>query len=243
VNAPNPGSRLARFATPRTLFGQAHDADAPGEQRQQARGQLLLRYEPVVRRYLAGALRGAANRDDLVSECVQRFSQRLLQGAFQGADPARGRFRDYLRTSLCNLVREVQREGRAQTVGLEGHEPPGPPAPSLDDAWREALMERALRALREHEQQTGAGHYTVLKLKMDGLAAEEIGQRLAGEGGKPVTAVAVRQRLARARAKLVELLREEVAQTLRDPTPERVDEELAELGLLEYCRATPEGRR
>jgi RNA polymerase sigma-70 factor (ECF subfamily) len=239
---PNTGNDLTRFPTPKTLFRQAHDPVAPAEQQAAARGQLLLRYERVVRGYLAGALRGAANRDDLIGECFQRFSKRLLEGAFRGADPERGRFRHYLRTSLSNLVRQIHRENAARPAGLAGLELPEPAAPALDEAWRTVLMERALRALREYEGRTGAGHYTVLKLKLDGLHAEEIGQRLAGEGGKPVAAAAVRQRLGRARAKLVELLREEVAQTLSDPTEEEVDEELAELGLLEYCRSAPEGR-
>jgi hypothetical protein len=33
-----------------------------------------------------------------------------------------------------------------------------------------------------------------------------------------------------------ELLRREVRQTLREPTDEAVEEELAEVGLLAYCR-------
>jgi RNA polymerase sigma factor (sigma-70 family) len=232
--ADHSSTHLSGIATPRTLFGKAHDKDVPEEQRQAARGELLLRYQGAVKRYLAGALRGAVNREDLVGECFQRFSERMLDGRFRGADPDRGRFRYYLRRSLGNLVNDIYRDIAREPDGLGGRDPVAPEP--LEESWREVLMQRALEALREHEANSGAGHYTVLKLKMDGLKAEEIGQRL-GAGGKAITAVAIRRRLTRAREKLVELLREEVRQTLSAPSEEDVDEELADLGLLEYCRA------
>ena len=42
--------------------------------------------------------------------------------------------------------------------------------------------------------------------------------------------------LARARALYVDLLVTEVAQSLKRPTPGQLEEELRELGLLDYCR-------
>jgi hypothetical protein len=51
-----------------------------------------------------------------------------------------------------------------------------------------------------------------------------------------VGAVWVRKRLHLARQKLRELLREEVRRTLREPTDAAVEEELADAGLLAYCR-------
>ena len=51
-----------------------------------------------------------------------------------------------------------------------------------------------------------------------------------------MTALGVRQMLHRARERFADLLVEEVAQTLGDPTDERLEEELIDLELYEYCR-------
>jgi RNA polymerase sigma-70 factor (ECF subfamily) len=60
--------------------------------------------------------------------------------------------------------------------------------------------------------------------------------QLSTELGKPLTAAGVRQLLHRARERFADLLLEEVAQSLAEPSPERLEQELLELGLLEYCR-------
>jgi hypothetical protein len=51
-----------------------------------------------------------------------------------------------------------------------------------------------------------------------------------------LTAAGVRQALHRARQKFADLLLEEVAQSVEDPTPEHLERELVELGLFDYCR-------
>jgi hypothetical protein len=58
----------------------------------------------------------------------------------------------------------------------------------------------------------------------------------------PVSEAGVRQTLHRAREKFADLLLEEVARELDDPTPERLEEELSELSLLDQCRAALERR-
>ena len=52
-----------------------------------------------------------------------------------------------------------------------------------------------------------------------------------------MTANWVRKRLLYAREKFSELLLEELAQSLEDPTPEALEDELTVLGLLGACRA------
>jgi hypothetical protein len=61
-------------------------------------------------------------------------------------------------------------------------------------------------------------------------------RRLSGQLGRTVGAAWVRKRVFLARQKLRDLLRKEVWQTLREPTEATVEEELAEVGLLAYCR-------
>jgi hypothetical protein len=69
-----------------------------------------------------------------------------------------------------------------------------------------------------------------------GLQADEMAAKLAGEVGKPLSAGWVRKRLHLARRRLAEWLIEQVRQSLRQPTDQAVQEELAELGLLESGR-------
>ena len=66
--------------------------------------------------------------------------------------------------------------------------------------------------------------------------SEQQAARLSQATGKTFRADAARQQLRRARARFAELLLEEIARTLDQPTPERVQEELIELGLMDYVR-------
>jgi RNA polymerase sigma-70 factor (ECF subfamily) len=61
-------------------------------------------------------------------------------------------------------------------------------------------------------------------------------EQLSAELGKPVNAAWVRQVLHRAREKFADILMQEVLRTLREPTVDRLEEELIDIGLLEYCR-------
>ncbi len=62
-------------------------------------------------------------------------------------------------------------------------------------------------------------------------------QALGTQLGKKLTAAGVRQTLHRAREKFAELLIQEVSRSIDDPTHERVEEELIDLGLQSYCRS------
>ncbi len=247
MSASTPGDHFDHLSTSWTLLANAHDPAASPEHRNDARRQLLQRYQSVVRRYLAGALRGAPGWEDAVDECVQELSVRMMSGAFHGATPERGRFRHYLRSCLSNLVTDYRRRQQRQGQALGDFEPAAADQPLSEQdflaLWREELVGRALRALEEFERQSGQLLYTVLKLKMDQpeLRSAQIAERLGG--GQALTEGWARKRLFRAREKLTELLRAEVRQSLREPDEAQVDEELAEVGLLEYCRPLPsEGR-
>ena len=68
-------------------------------------------------------------------------------------------------------------------------------------------------------------------------------EHLTAQLRKPLTAVGVRQVLHRAREKFADLLLDEVAHSLDSPTAEQLEQELVELGLLDYCRPALERRR
>jgi RNA polymerase sigma-70 factor (ECF subfamily) len=70
------------------------------------------------------------------------------------------------------------------------------------------------------------------------MRSPQMAEQLANQLGRPITADGVRQMLHRARERFAVLLLEEVTHTVAQPTAECVTEELAELGLLDYCRPT-----
>ena len=237
---------LSRISSLWTFIAQAHGQ--PGEGASTAQRLLLERYSVPVRRYLLGARRDP----DAADEVFQEFAVRFLRGHFKNADPGRGRFRDYVRRALINLIIDYQK--RRQRAHRPIH-PAGEPAVSADrstdadreftERWREELLDRTWLALEEFERRTGRPSYTVLRLRTDHpqLPAEEMAARLGRRLGKGYTAEAFRKALQRAREKFTDLLLEEVCYSLEDPSPERLEEELTDLGLLAYCRAALQRRR
>src|SRR5262245_37690238 len=102
-----PAERLSRISTLWALVHQAHHgtlASAEGAQQ-----KLMELYGGAVHRYLLGALRDP----DAADELFQEFSLRFLRGDFKNAQPERGRFRDYVKTSLFHLIADFQRRRRA----------------------------------------------------------------------------------------------------------------------------------
>ncbi len=124
-------------------------------QRIQLRDQLMCRYAGAVHRYLLKAL----GDSDAAAELNQEFALRFLRGDFRHGDPIRGRFRDYVKRTVQNLMK-----------------------------------------------------------------------------GRPVSPGAFRQALQRARRQYTGYLLDEVGASLDDPTPAAIEEELADLQLLEHCR-------
>ena len=204
-----------------------------------AQEDILRRYSPAVFRYLLGAVRDA----DAAEEIFQEFALRFVRGDFRRADPGRGRFRDFLKTSLYHLIVDHQRRQKKQFVAL-AEEPAAAPEPTVEDdraflaSWREELMARAWTALETHERQTGEALHTVLRFRTDNtrLQSSEMAEQLSTLLGKPVTPGWVRKRLHFARALFTDLLLKEIEQTLPRPTLEELEDEVLALGLLDYCR-------
>ncbi len=233
--------RLSHITTLWTLVRQAHRD--PGSEVRAAQQALLDRYGGAIRSYLRGALRDA----DAADELFQEFAYRFLHGDLRNADRGRGRFRDYVRGVLFHLIADHHNQRRRQPMHLEIE-----PAASAEDAaalaeadrqflekWRAELLARAWGGLSSLEQATGQPYYTVLRFRADhpDLRSHQIAEQLGAQMGRPLTAVGVRQALHRARDKFAELLLYEVQQSLEDPSPERLEQELLDLGLHDYCRS------
>jgi RNA polymerase sigma factor (sigma-70 family) len=233
--------------------GQAEDGAA-------ARNELLVRYHAAVLSYLRGKL-----PDERVAEEVcSNFVLRVLQGDpfLQRADPGRGRFRDYLKSVLRNMVsdyyRRQQREDRKREPLLtgDGHDAD----PALTDSaeeeqflhfWRQELVNQTWNALGQMEKRTGQPYCVLLRLQEEqpGVRSAQLAEQLTARLGRPFTAAGVRQLVHRAREMFGDLLVAEVARSLEanpaDPEgADRVEAEMIDLKLLfSYCKAALERRR
>jgi RNA polymerase sigma factor (sigma-70 family) len=237
-------SRLSRISTSWELIQRAHLS--PGDAATLARARLMERYHGAAYRYLLASLGDADAADDV----FQEFALRLARGDFRHADPGRGKFRQFVKTALINLVRDYHRKRRRVGQSLQALqlEPLASDASHdveaederLVQSWRAELLSRAWIALRTGEARTGRPYYSVLRLKADNpaLSSPELAARLSAELQKqpPWTDAAVRKLLQRAREEFARLLIEEVAQGLEGPSPDELEAELLALGLHAYCR-------
>ncbi len=232
--------RLDQIATQWSLLRLAH-GDAPSSS-EQARQRLLLRYAGAIRNYVGALLQDDAEADEVAQDVMVR----MLRGDFGQADPGRGRFRDLLKVSVKNMVRtHWERKRRRSGVGLD--------IEKLDDQfatsekieadwnqnWRRHALDMTWKALEAFQQQTpGCIYYTLLRLRAahPNDDSAQLAERLSAATNRPWRADALRQQLRRTRLRFAQLLIEEVAGSLAKPSPEAVEEELIELGLMEFVK-------
>jgi RNA polymerase sigma factor (sigma-70 family) len=239
VNDEQADAHLSQMSTVWTMVYQANSGkpDQVGD----AVSKLMMQYAGAVHRYLLKILRDP----DIASELDQEFALRFIRGDFRNCDPSRGRFRDYVKRALQNLVNDYYRRKRPN-VSMDSifreavtadNDPPEFEVEFIE-SWKKDLLERAWRVLLDLERETNLPYYTVLRLRVDypDLRSHQLAEKLSAALGRTVTAGAFRQAVQRARFKYVSFLLNEVKASLRDPTPENIEEELADLGLLEFCR-------
>jgi RNA polymerase sigma factor (sigma-70 family) len=234
---PTP-RRLEDIATEWGLLEQAHgDADGAAA----ARNALVLRYARAIRNYVGALVKDPQDADEVAQEVLVR----LLRGQFAAANPERGRFRNMLAVAAHNLVRNYWQKKRRQAAvdldvgALPAAELPAEAEAQAAAAWRQSMLDLAWKALEEYEHATpGSVAWTVLRLRADHPSddSEQLAGRLSQKIGRPVRPDAVRQQLRRARVRFAQALIDEVARGLEDPAPWRIEEELIEVGLMEYVQ-------
>jgi len=233
--------RLSRISTQWALVFQAHQGDT--EEVEAAQVALMLRYGGAIHRYLLAALRDP----EAAEELDQEFALRFLRGDFHRADPDRGRFRDFIKRAIRNLIVDHYRRRKVRPHSLSevASEPASPDEglpESFDrqfvESWRRELMDRAWDRLAEHQARKGHRYHTVLRFRADHpeMRSPEMAKRLAVILGRPISDVGVRQALRVARDLYVGFVLSEVIRTLDAPTRDSVESELIELKLLDYCR-------
>jgi len=177
-------------------------------------------------------------------DMTQEFFARLLAKNYLSlADPARGRFRSFLLTSLKNflanewrLVSRAKRGGGQQFIPLDAkdaegryaHEPVDEASPDklYEKRWAATVLEQAMDRLHEEFRATGREKlFAELKAFVwgdrDVTSQVEVAARLRMSEG------AVNVAVHRMRRHYRELLRAEIAETVASPA--EVDEELHHL--------------
>jgi len=240
VDQDQLNARLSRISTVWTQVGRAHD-DAP-DARLQAQTDLLRRYQEAIYRYLLAATRSP----DLADELFQEFALDFVRGGLRHADPQRGRFRDYLRMTLSHLVSRHRSRQRRPAIELSEAQEVESPAEEVDldrefiENWRRELLGHAWTGLDAWQRQSGQPYYAVLQFRSEHPDASiaEMAAQLTSQlrPDRPFTETGIRKTLQRAREKFEEILLDELARSLEDPTPENLEQELIDLRLLAYCR-------
>ena len=231
---------LSQMSTQWTMVLQAHGGEADAANA--ALAGLAQRYLAVVYRYLLGAVRDP----DAAAELSQELALRILRGGFRHADPSRGRFRDYLKTALIHLVDDYQKARRGRPGPLP-HDVSDTPAPADPEAgrdflqsWRAELLDRTWTALAAAQPM----YHAVLLFRVENpdVPSTQMAEQLAARLGTPMRPDQVRKALQRSHAKFAELLVDEVATSLGNPSRDELAEEVRELDLLKYCRSALQRR-
>jgi RNA polymerase sigma-70 factor (ECF subfamily) len=240
--------RLSQIATVWTVLLQGNKGSGDADGLVQA--AVLERYQPAVYRYLLGAVRDP----DAADELFQEFALRFVRGDFRQADPERGRFRDYVKTALINLVINYHKKvSRRSAATLEKPEALATTAGRVDlgqqflSNWRKAILDLAWEGLAAREKLGGPPFFTILRLRTEQpqLSASEAAKQLTAQlrPAEPFTDSGVRKILQRARELFADLLVDEVARSLKTSSLDRLEQEVSDLGLQVYCQRALQRRR
>jgi RNA polymerase sigma-70 factor (ECF subfamily) len=215
---------------------------------QEPGGQVLRYYRPVYRYFM-----GIVRQPDRAEELTQQFAVRFLHGDFQErACPDKGRFRDFLKRCLRNMVNDLHRQGRGRPqVSLpeeqlaDAHQADVAAEEDFEVACRAERLGQAWQRLKATEQAGGPPVFMVLKMKTDDpqVRSAEMAERLSAVLDTPLSAAAVRKILERARAQFADFLIDEVLQSLPPSKRDCLEQELGDLKLLEHCKNALERRR
>jgi DNA-directed RNA polymerase specialized sigma24 family protein len=191
-------------------------------------------------------IRRRGHDPDEAADLAQDYFARLLEkGLLAAADPARGRFRAFLRTDCGFFLADARdrqaaqkRGGGITPVSIDARDAEGrynveptdelTPERLFDRAWAVALLGRALDRLAAEYAGTGRGalfEHLEPTLTPGGSAPRhaEIAERLG------MTEAAVQQAASRLRRRYRGSLHEEVAATLDSPDPAAVEAEIRDL--------------
>ena len=161
MNEENVDSRISRINTQWDLLARAHPDQPEAAEAQKA---LLRRYYAAVFRDLLACV----GDSDVAEDLSQEFALRFVRGDFRRADPGRGRFRNFIKTALQNLVVDYRRRQRGRPGALPTNLEVADTDRELPEAewerlWRADLLSQTWLALEAQEKGGGSPLYTVLR--------------------------------------------------------------------------------
>jgi RNA polymerase sigma-70 factor (ECF subfamily) len=196
--------------------------------------------------YVFARLKGFKHED--AQDQTQMFLSRLIQrNSLERVDAEKGRLRAYLLTAFQNQwINQWQHDCAARRGGgmamvpldmigaderfaSEAYHEAVQPEAEYDRAWALALINACIDIMAaEHQHNGDAERFAVLRpfLSPSSVANASLAEAASRLG---MSDMAVRQRVFRLRARFAKLLREHVAGSLADPTPEAIDEEMRSL--------------
>jgi RNA polymerase sigma-70 factor (ECF subfamily) len=228
VDSTQPAAGNSPFAATRwTLVLRARGGSAESRV---ALGELCEAYYAPVLEFIRAAVRD----EDQARDLTQGFFARVLQGgAFDRAEPERGRFRSFLLGAVKHFLSDIRdrdcaqkRGGGVEVFSLEpgsdtspGFDAPDPQAAvsdaTFDRQWAFTLLDRALRQLGAELAAAGkADHFDALKPWLTGAAATPQSEAAARLG---LSESAVKVAIHRLRTRFRELVKAEIAQTVSEP--------------------------
>lgn len=179
-------------------------------------------------------------------DLTQSYFARLLErGVLAAADQQKGRFRAFLRTDCRFFLGDQQDRERAQKRGggirpvsidavfAEGRyrvEPADATTPEqlFDRAWALTLLEKVLELLKREQAASGRPQlFEHLKAVLEGGPGAVAYAAIAREFN--MTEAAVEGAVRRLRHRYGRLLRDQIAATLDDPSPEAIADEIRAL--------------
>jgi DNA-directed RNA polymerase specialized sigma24 family protein len=191
-------------------------------------------------------IRRKGHQADRALDLTQSYFARLIEkGTISAADPARGRFRAFLKADCTFFLadardhdRALKRGGAVQVLSIDSddaenrfrHEPAHDDTPErrFERDWAVLLIDRAMGRLERHYQASGRGEaFRSLKPTLTGEPEAARFAQLTNELN--TTEGALRTAVHRLRARFADELRLEIAETLDDPTLEAIADELRDL--------------
>jgi len=138
--------------------------------------EFVARYRPMMISYLKSHF-PAVDADDMVQETLIALSKVLPR--YRYAPDETGRFRNYLtgilRIRALKSCERMNRDRAFMSDLREGAVPPPPPPEEKDAAaWRESLLEIAMRQLLEDERIPDKSKQIFQRLTVDGASADEV---------------------------------------------------------------------
>ena len=191
-------------------------------------------------------IRRSGPRPHEAEDLTQGFFARLLEKAtLASADPARGKLRTFLLTCVRHFLSDEHDRARAQKRGAGlvvsfdaddaeqryAAEPADDLSPDrlFQRRWAVAVLDQALRLLGEEQAASGKAELFAALRPFLGFSSEPEKRydELAPALGIPIGTL--KNHVFRLRTRWRDLLFEQVAATLDNPTPEEIKAELAEL--------------